>query len=170
MEENGWDGTRNAIKDIQWIVSANPSERTKQAKLPDEEGNPVEITLHLDQTAPKRRLLRQGTKRRNVLKGPLHSKKRNNDRKRSKNNASRWRWPSDPSQTQQEILVRETLDPIVSGQLLIGAMQRAMIGLSKTSSSTDLYFHADLLSPSCSLNGERVSKSIHSQTHCSLMA
>ena len=32
-------------------VSANPSERTIQAKLPDEQGVPgIEITLHLDQT------------------------------------------------------------------------------------------------------------------------
>ena len=51
VEESGWEATRTAIKDIDWIVSANPSERTIQAKLPDEQGAPgIEITLHLDQT------------------------------------------------------------------------------------------------------------------------
>ena len=161
MEENGWDGTRNAIKDIEWIVSANPSERTIQAKLPDEEGNPgVEITLHLDQTVHQNAQLyfAKGRKDKQRAEGAKAALEKTQQRQKK----------VEKQRVKDEAAGRVTLAKrnkkfwfegnrwtlLSSGQLLIGGRDAKGNDriVKKHLSSTDLYFHADLHgAPSCSL-------------------
>jgi len=161
VEENGWDGTRNAIKDIEWIVSANPSERTIQAKLPDEEGNPgVEITLHLDQTVHQNAQLyfAKGRKDKQRAEGAKAALEKTQQRQKK----------VEKQRVKDEAAGRVTLAKrnkkfwfegnrwtlLSSGQLLIGGRDAKGNDriVKKHLSSTDLYFHADLHgAPSCSL-------------------
>ena len=161
VEENGWDGTRNAIKDIEWIVSANPSERTIQAKLPDEEGSPgVEITLHLDQTVHQNAQLyfAKGRKDKQRAEGAKAALEKTQQRQKK----------VEKQRVKDEAAGRVTLTKrnkkfwfegnrwtlLSSGQLLIGGRDAKGNDriVKKHLSSTDLYFHADLHgAPSCSL-------------------
>ena len=51
VENLGWDGVKKATKEIQWIQSVNSADRSFNAFLPDEDGNPSrQITLNLDES------------------------------------------------------------------------------------------------------------------------
>ena len=51
VDSIGWDGVKKAVKEIEWIQSVSPSDRTFIAFIPDEEGKPsAKVTLSLDET------------------------------------------------------------------------------------------------------------------------
>ena len=51
VENLGWNGVKKATKEIQWIQSVNAADRSFNAFLPDEDGNPGrQITLNLDES------------------------------------------------------------------------------------------------------------------------
>ena len=51
VDSIGWDGVKKAVKEIEWIQSVSPSDRTFIAFMPDEEGKPsAKVTLSLDET------------------------------------------------------------------------------------------------------------------------
>ena len=161
VEEIGWDDTRTAIKGIEWIVSANPSERTIQAKLPDEDGNPgVEITLHLDQTVHQNAQLyfakgRKDKQRAEGAKAALEETQKRQkkvEKQRAKDEAAGRVTIAKRNKKFWFEGYRWTL--LSSGQLLIGGRDAKGNDriVKKHLSSTDLYFHADLHgAPSCAL-------------------
>ena len=161
VEEIGWDDTRTAIKGIEWIVSANPSERTIQAKLPDEDGNPgVEITLHLDQTVHQNAQLyfakgRKDKQRAEGAKAALEvtqKRQKKVEKQRAKDEAAGRVTIAKRNKKFWFEGYRWTL--LSSGQLMIGGRDAKGNDriVKKHLSSTDLYFHADLHgAPSCAL-------------------
>ena len=52
IKQNGWQETRKMAKQIPWIVSMNPAERTFVTVLPDESGEPkgAQAILQLDES------------------------------------------------------------------------------------------------------------------------
>ena len=52
IKQNGWQETRKMAKNIPWIISMNPAERTFVTVLPDDSGEPKgpQATLHLDES------------------------------------------------------------------------------------------------------------------------
>ena len=161
VEEIGWDDTRTAIKGIEWIVSANPSERTIQAKLPDEDGNPgIEITLHLDQTVHQNAQLyfakgRKDKQRAEGAKAALEETQKRQkkvEKQRAKDEAAGRVTIAKRNKKFWFEGYRWTL--LSSGQLMIGGRDAKGNDriVKKHLSSTDLYFHADLHgAPSCAL-------------------
>ena len=161
VEEIGWDDTRTAIKGIEWIVSANPSGRTIQAKLPDEDGNPgIEITLHLDQTVHQNAQLyfakgRKDKQRAEGAKAALEETQKRQkkvEKQRAKDEAAGRVTIAKRNKKFWFEGYRWTL--LSSGQLLIGGRDAKGNDriVKKHLSSTDLYFHADLHgAPSCAL-------------------
>ena len=161
VEESGWEATRTAIKDIDWIVSANPSERTIQAKLPDEQGVPgIEITLHLDQTVHQNAQFyfakgRKDKQRAEGAKAALEETQKRQkkvEKQRAKDEAAGRVTLAKRNKKFWFEGYRWTL--MSSGQLLIGGRDAKGNDriVKKHLSSTDLYFHADLHgAPSCAL-------------------
>ena len=52
ISENGWKATQKMAKQIPWIVSMNPADRTFTTILPDDDGEPkgLQAMLRLDET------------------------------------------------------------------------------------------------------------------------
>ena len=161
VEKNGWDETQAAIKAIQWIESANPSERSFQCKLPDVDGNPgTIITLFLDQTVHQNAQLyfakgRKDKQRAEGAKVALEETQRRQkkvEKQRAKDEAAGRVTIAKRNKKFWFEGNRWTL--LSSGQLLIGGRDAKGNDriVKKHLSSTDLYFHADLHgAPSCAL-------------------
>jgi predicted ribosome quality control (RQC) complex YloA/Tae2 family protein len=161
VEQNGWDETRTAIKGIDWIVSANPSERTIQAKLPDEEGNPcTEITLYIDQTVHQnaQQYFAKGRKDKQRAEGAraaleeTQKRQKKVEKQRAKDEAAGR--VTQAKRNKKFWFEGNRWTMLSSGQLLIGGRDAKGNDriVKKHLSSTDLYFHADLHgAPSCAL-------------------
>ncbi len=150
-----------AINNIEWVVSANPADRTIQAKLPDGEGAPgIEITLHLDQTVHQNAQLyftkgRKDKQRAEGAKSALEETQKRQkkvEKKRAKDEAAGRVTIAKRNKKFWFEGNRWTL--LSSGQLLIGGRDAKGNDriVKKHLSSADLYFHADLHgAPSCAL-------------------
>ena len=161
VEEKGWDETRTAIKGIEWIESANPSERTMQAKLPDENAQPgVTVVLYIDETVHQnaQRYFSKGRKDKQRAEGAktalaeTQQKQKKVEKKRVKDEAAGR--VSIVKRNKKFWFENNRWTILSSGQLLIGGKDAKGNDriVKKHLSAADLYFHADLHgAPSCSL-------------------
>ncbi|MEE2811790.1 MAG: ribosome rescue protein RqcH [Candidatus Thermoplasmatota archaeon] len=161
IDEVGWDETRAAIKNIEWIESADPASRTMQAKLPDDNGEPGQtVVLYLDETVHQnaQRYFAKGRKDKQRAEGAkaalaeTQRRQKKVDKKRAKDEAA-GRVKS-TKRTKKFWFERNRWTMLSSGQLFVGgrdAKGNDQI-VKKHLSNNDLYFHADLHgAPSCCL-------------------
>ena len=76
VESMNWDGVKKAIKEIQWIDSVNAAERSFNAFLPDDEGNPgKQISLNIDETVHQnaQRYFQAGRKQKDKSAGAIQA-------------------------------------------------------------------------------------------------
>jgi len=161
IELSGWDSTRAAIKEIDWIESADPRNRTIRAKLPDEDGNPGQsVELFLDETVHQnaQRYFNKGRKDKHRAEGAkkalleTQEKQKKVEKKRVKDQAAGR--VSVTKRSKKFWFERNRWTMLSSGQLLIGGRDAKGNDqvVKKHLSTIDLYFHADLHgAPSCAL-------------------
>ena len=71
-----WEGVKKAVKDIEWIQSVNAAERSFNAFLPDDEGNPgKQVTLNLDESVHQnaQRFFEAGRKQKDKSAGAIQA-------------------------------------------------------------------------------------------------
>ena len=76
VESMNWDGVKKAIKDIPWIQSVNAAERSFNAFLPDDEGNPgKQVSLNIDETVHQnaQRYFQAGRKQKDKSAGAIQA-------------------------------------------------------------------------------------------------
>ena len=76
VESMNWEGVKKAIKEIQWIESVNAAERSFNAFLPDEEGNPgKQVSLNIDETVHQnaQRYFQAGRKQKDKSAGAIQA-------------------------------------------------------------------------------------------------
>ena len=161
IEERGWDQTRSAIKEIEWIESADPAARTIRAKLPDGDGKPGQnVELYLDQSVHQnaQRYFAKGRKDKQRAEGAkvaladTQNRQKKVDKKRAKDEAAGR--VSTIKRTKKFWFERNRWTMLSSGQLLVGGRDAKGNDqlVKKHLSAADLYFHADLHgAPSCTL-------------------
>ena len=76
VDDMGWSEVKKSTKKIVWIKSVNPSERSFQAMIPNENGDPEkEVTLFLDQTVHQnaQRYFEAGRKQKDKSAGAINA-------------------------------------------------------------------------------------------------
>jgi predicted ribosome quality control (RQC) complex YloA/Tae2 family protein len=74
VESKGFDSVKKLIKEIEWIKTIDPSNRTFVGFLPDEDGNPgLQVTLHMDESVHQnaQRYFTAGRKQKNKSAGAV---------------------------------------------------------------------------------------------------
>lgn len=76
VESMNWEGVKKAIKEIQWIESVNAADRSFNAFLPDDEGDPgKQISLNIDETVHQnaQRYFQAGRKQKDKSAGAIQA-------------------------------------------------------------------------------------------------
>ena len=76
VESMSWDGVKKAVKEIQWIQSVNAAERSFNAFLPDDDGNPgKQVSLNIDETVHQnaQRYFQAGRKQKDKSAGAIQA-------------------------------------------------------------------------------------------------
>ena len=172
VEAQGWDAVKEAIKDIQWIIAADASERTIRCLLPDEEGAPssTEVLLHLDDSVHQnaQRLFEVARRQKDKSSGAIEALEDTRTQlERAKKKEAKQQASGQVVRVKRAKRLwfehhRWTMLP--SGRLLVGGRDAkgndAIV--KKHLKSEDRYLHADLHgAPSCALQSQRGLSLIH---------
>ena len=165
VENLGWNGVKKATKEIQWIQSVNAADRSFNAFLPDEDGNPGrQITLNLDESVHQnaQRYFEAGRKQKDKSAGAISALE---DTKLQLSRARKKQAKREASGQVARVKRAKRLwfenhkwTMLPSGHLMIGGRDAkgndAIV--KKHLSLGDRYLHADLHgAPSCSLRNNQ---------------
>ena len=165
VEKLGWDGVKEATKEIQWIQSVNAADRSFSAFLPDEDGNPSrQIALNLDESVHQnaQRYFEAGRKQKDKSAGAISALE---DTKLQLSRARKKQAKREASGQVARVKRAKRLwfenhkwTMLPSGHLMIGGRDAkgndAIV--KKHLSLGDRYLHADLHgAPSCSLRNNQ---------------
>ena len=161
VEQQGWDGVRNAIKAIEWIQSVDPAKRTMQAFLPNEDGGlGIRVQLYVDESVHQnaQRHFTVARTQKDKAKGAKKAledterKKRKEEKKRARDEAAGR--VGRVKRTKRLWFERHRWTMLSDGRLMVGGRDARGNDtvVKKHLGREDIYVHADLHgAPSCSI-------------------
>ena len=165
VESMNWEGVKKAIKEIQWIDSVNAAERSFNAFLPDEEGNPgKQVSLNIDETVHQnaQRYFQAGRKQKDKSAGAIQALE---DTKLELERAKKKQAKREASGQVAKVRRAKRLwfenhkwTMLPSGHLMVGGKDAKGNDsiVKKHLSLGDRYLHADMHgAPSCSLRNNQ---------------
>ncbi len=166
IKQNGWQETRKMAKQIPWIVSMNPAERTFVTVLPDESGEPkgAQAILQLDESVHQnaQRFFAVARKQKSKTKGATEALDATNIHlKRAKKKEVKAQESGRLSKIKRSKRLwfeNHRWSMTTGGHLLVGGKDAkgndAIV--KKHLSGGDMYLHADIHgAPSCSLRASQ---------------
>lgn len=166
IKQNGWQETRKMAKQIPWIVSMNPAERTFVTVLPDESGEPkgAQAILQLDESVHQnaQRFFAVARKQKSKTKGATEALDATNlQLKRAKKKELKAQESGRLSKVKRSKRLwfeNHRWSMTTGGHLLVGGKDAkgndAIV--KKHLSGSDMYLHADIHgAPSCSLRASQ---------------
>ena len=161
VEQKGWNGVRAAVKSVEWIQSVDPANRTMQAFLPDENGQPgVRVELYVDETVHQnaQRHFMVARTQKDKAKGAATAledterKKRKEEKQRAKDEAAGR--VGRVKRSKRLWFERHRWTMLSDGRLMVGGRDARGNDtiVKKHLGREDIYVHADLHgAPSCSI-------------------
>ena len=166
VEKNGWKETQKMAKQIPWIVSMNPADRTFNTILPDDEGKPkgMQAMLRLDETVHQnaQHFFETARKQKAKTKGATDALEETNVYlKRAKKKEVKAKESGRLSKVKRSKRLwfeNHRWSMTTGGHLLVGGKDAkgndAIV--KKHLSGLDMYLHADIHgAPSCSLRASQ---------------
>ena len=166
IKQNGWQETRKMAKNIPWIISMNPAERTFVTVLPDDSGEPKgpQAMLHLDESVHQnaQRFFEVARKQKSKTKGATEALDATNIQlKRAKKKEVKAKESGRLSKVKRSKRLwfeNHRWSMTTGGHLLVGGKDAkgndAIV--KKHLSGSDMYLHADIHgAPSCSLRASQ---------------
>ena len=161
IQTKGWEDVKASLKDIKWIQSINPAERTMMVFLPNQDGDPeIRIELHVEETVHQNsqryfaiaRTLKDKSKGAEKALQETERKQRKEEKKRAKDEAAGR--VGRVKRAKRIWFERHRWTMLSDGRLMVGGRDAkgndAVV--KKHLGKDDIYVHADLHgAPSCSI-------------------
>ena len=166
VERNGWNEVKKAIKQIPWIVSAVPSERTITVILPDDNNKPSgpQVVLELDASVHQnaQRYFESARKQKNKTSGAVQALEETERKlKRARKNEAKQKASGKLNRLKRSKRMwfeQHRWGMVSGGHLIVGGKDAKGNDtvVKKHLSGDDMYLHADLHgAPSCSLRASQ---------------
>ena len=166
VERNGWNEVKKAIKQIPWIVSAVPSERTITVILPDDNNEPSgpQVVLELDASVHQnaQRYFESARKQKNKTSGAVQALEETERKlKRARKNEAKQKASGKLNRLKRSKRMwfeQHRWGMVSGGHLIVGGKDAKGNDtvVKKHLSGDDMYLHADLHgAPSCSLRASQ---------------
>ena len=166
VARDGWSAIKKAIGEIVWISSVSPADRTINAVLPDDEGQPngAKVMLELDATVHQnaQRYFEAARKQKNKISGAVAALEETERKlKRARKNEEKQKASGKLNRLKRSKRMwfeQHRWGMVDGGHLIIGGKDAkgndAVV--KKHLSGDDMYLHADLHgAPSCSLRSKQ---------------
>lgn len=161
IQTKGWEDVKASVKEIKWIQSINPAERTMMVFLPNQDGEPeIRIELHVEETVHQNsqryfaiaRTLKDKSKGAEKALQETERKQRKEEKKRAKDEAAGR--VGRVKRAKRIWFERHRWTMLSDGRLMVGGRDAkgndAVV--KKHLGKDDIYVHADLHgAPSCSI-------------------
>ncbi len=161
IQTKGWEDVKASVKQIKWIQSINPAERTMMVFLPNQDGDPeIRIELHVEETVHQNsqryfaiaRTLKDKSKGAEKALQETERKQRKEEKKRAKDEAAGR--VGRVKRAKRIWFERHRWTMLSDGRLMVGGRDAkgndAVV--KKHLGKDDIYVHADLHgAPSCSI-------------------
>ncbi len=161
IQTKGWEDVKASVKEIKWIQSINPAERTMMVFLPNQDGDPeIRIELHVEETVHQNsqryfaiaRTLKDKSKGAEKALQETERKQRKEEKKRAKDEAAGR--VGRVKRAKRIWFERHRWTMLSDGRLMVGGRDAkgndAVV--KKHLGKDDIYVHADLHgAPSCSI-------------------
>lgn len=161
IQTKGWEDVKASVKEIKWIQSINPAERTMMIFLPNQDGDPeIRIELHVEETVHQNsqryfaiaRTLKDKSKGAEKALQETERKQRKEEKKRAKDEAAGR--VGRVKRAKRIWFERHRWTMLSDGRLMVGGRDAkgndAVV--KKHLGKDDIYVHADLHgAPSCSI-------------------